>query len=60
MEEYPGPAAPVDLVVLGHVLYYFMPEVEALLRRALGWLRPGGVLLLSHSAPHPVLMQISE
>jgi SAM-dependent methyltransferase len=42
---WPGPGGPVDLVLVAY-LHLPPPDLEALLTRAVGWLRPGGRLLL--------------
>ncbi|MGY1744114.1 class I SAM-dependent methyltransferase [Blastococcus sp. SYSU D00695] len=42
---WPGPAGPVDLVLVAY-LHLPPPQLEELLARAVGWLRPGGRLLV--------------
>ena len=42
---WPGPAEPVDLVLVAY-LHLPPPQLEDLLGRAVGWLRPGGRLLV--------------
>ena len=42
---WPGPDEPVDLVLVAY-LHLPPPDMEDLLARAVGWLRPGGRLLV--------------
>ena len=42
---WPGPVEPVDLVLVAY-LHLPPPDLEDLLTRAVGWLRPGGRLLV--------------
>ncbi|WP_409330224.1 class I SAM-dependent methyltransferase [Trujillonella humicola] len=42
---WPGPERPVDLVLVAY-LHLPPPDLEDLLARAVGWLRPGGRLLV--------------
>ncbi|RBY86919.1 bifunctional 2-polyprenyl-6-hydroxyphenol methylase/3-demethylubiquinol 3-O-methyltransferase UbiG [Blastococcus sp. TF02A-26] len=42
---WPGPDEPVDLVLVAY-LHLPSPDLEELLGRAVGWLRPGGRLLV--------------
>ena len=43
--DWPGPGEPVDLVLVAY-LHLPPPDLEDLLARAVGWLRPGGRLLV--------------
>ncbi len=43
--DWSGPGAPVDLVLVAY-LHLPPPDLEDLLARAVGWLRPGGRLLV--------------
>jgi SAM-dependent methyltransferase len=45
VRTWAGPAEPVDLVLVAY-LHLPRPELEDLLARAVGWLRPGGRLLV--------------
>jgi SAM-dependent methyltransferase len=45
VRTWAGPAGPVDLVLVAY-LHLPRPELEDLLERAVGWLRPGGRLLV--------------
>jgi SAM-dependent methyltransferase len=48
-----GPAAPVDLVLVAY-LHLPEPDMESLLTRSVGWLRPGGrLLVLGHDVENP-------
>jgi len=49
-----GAEAPFDAIVVAEVLYYLdrrgvRPEFSALFPRVAGWLRPGGLLVMSHA-----------
>ena len=44
-QEYGGPETKVDLIYVGDVLCYCVPEYNELIRKMLSWLKPRGVLI---------------
>ena len=48
----------MDLIIVGHVMYYFKEEMQTLIEKFTTWLNPGGVILMSHSAPNDLFCEI--
>ncbi len=44
-QEYPGPDTTVDLIYIGDVMCYCIPEYTEVIRKMLSWLKPHGVLI---------------
>ncbi len=58
IQNYPGPAQPVDIIILGHMLYYCIEDIHSVIQRCCTWLTPNGLILLSHSAPNDLILDI--
>lgn len=51
IQKYEGPPAPVDVILVGHVMYYVIDEFLSVVEKLLKSLTPGGCLVLSHVDP---------
>ena len=55
MEDYPGPSAKVDLILLANVLPLFPETADKEIRRCLQWLSPGGHVIIILNTMNPIL-----
>ena len=60
VEDFQGPSRLVDLIIVGHVMYYFKEDFQTVIEKFISWLNPGGAILMSHSAPHDLFMKMGK
>lgn len=60
VEDFQAPSRLVDLIIVGHVMYYIKEDFHTVIERFTRWLNPGGAILMSHSAPHDLFLKMGK
>ena len=55
LEDYPGPASKVDLILLANILSFFPKTADRQIQRCLQWLNPGGHVVIILNTMNPIL-----